>query len=80
MSNTASHNTLSDSVIAISVNDRQREVPAGCTLEGLLRHIGADGKRVAIAVNRDVIPRSSFSSHQLIAGDRVEILQAVGGG
>ena len=37
-------------------------------------------RRVAVAVNRDVVPRSAFAGHQLASGDRVEILEAVGGG
>jgi sulfur carrier protein len=35
---------------------------------------------VAVAVNRDVVPRSTFATHRLAEGDRVEILEAVGGG
>ena len=37
-------------------------------------------RRIAVAVNRDVVPRSRLASHALAAGDRVEILEAVGGG
>ena len=36
--------------------------------------------RSAVAVNRDVVPRSAFPAQMLLAGDRVEILEAVGGG
>jgi sulfur carrier protein len=35
---------------------------------------------VAVAVNRGVVPRSAFPAVALAAGDRVEILEAVGGG
>jgi len=52
----------------------------GCTISALLRDLGLDGRRIAVAINRDVIPRSSFSTHRLTAEDRVEILEAVGGG
>ena len=34
----------------------------------------------AVARNREVVPRSSYASTTLAAGDRVEILEAVGGG
>ena len=43
-------------------------------------NLGLDRRRIAIAVNRDVVPRSAFVTHRLVAGDRVEILEAVGGG
>ena len=55
-------------------------MPEGCTVLGLLRHLGVDGRRIAVAVNRDVVPRALFASHPLGSGDRVEILEAVGGG
>ncbi|HVX53727.1 sulfur carrier protein ThiS [Nocardioides sp.] len=35
---------------------------------------------VAVAVNRGVVPRGSWESHRLVAGDRVEIVTAVQGG
>jgi sulfur carrier protein len=46
-------------------------------LVGLL---GLSTRRIAVAVNRDVVPRSAFDEHRLAEGDRVEILEAVGGG
>jgi sulfur carrier protein len=39
-----------------------------------------NGRRVAVAVNREVVPRSAFPARRLVPGDRVEILEAVGGG
>jgi sulfur carrier protein len=62
------------------VNGESRAVPAGCTVAGLVELLGLAGRRVAVAVNRDVIPRSAFGSRELASGDRVEILEAVGGG
>jgi sulfur carrier protein len=55
-------------------------VPEGCTVEALLLHLGFDRRRIAVAVNQDVVPRSGFATHPLAAGDHVEILEAVGGG
>ena len=49
-------------------------------MAGLVEILGLAGRRVAVAVNRDVIPRSAFGSRRLLSGDRVEILEAVGGG
>jgi sulfur carrier protein len=62
------------------VNGESRAVPAGCTVAGLVELLGLAGRRVAVAINRDVVPRSAFGSRQLATGDRVEILEAVGGG
>ena len=52
----------------------------GCTVAALIDALGFQTRRIAIAVNRDVVPRSAFATHQLAADDRVEILEAVGGG
>jgi sulfur carrier protein len=62
------------------VNGEDREVAAGTTIADLLGELGFGGRRVAVAVNRGVVPRASLASRTLAAGDRVEILEAVGGG
>ena len=40
----------------------------------------AAGRRVAVAIGREVVPRSEHALRELRDGDRVEILEAVGGG
>ena len=65
---------------SVFVNGAEHTVPAETTVRALVAELGLDGKRIAVAVNRNVVPRSSFDTHQLAAGDRVEILEAVGGG
>jgi sulfur carrier protein len=69
-----------DREIRLVVNGEPRVAPAECTIGGLLELLELGRRRVAVAVNRDVVPRSAFASRQLAAGDRVEILEAVGGG
>ena len=64
----------------ILVNGEAVEIPAACTLESLLSQLEMAGRRVAVALNRDVVPRSSYASVTVAAGDRVEVLEAVGGG
>jgi len=66
--------------IAVHVNGRPRRLPEGCTVAALLDELGSRGRRVAVAVNRDVVPRSRHGEATLADGDRVEILEAVGGG
>ena len=65
---------------SISVNGERRRVPDSCTVDALLARLALEGRRIAVAINRDVVPRSEFTSHRLAPGDRVEILEAVGGG
>ena len=64
----------------ISVNGEAREIHAGASLADLVAVLGLAGRKIAIAVNRDVVPRASYAARVLQAGDRVEILEAVGGG
>ena len=46
----------------------------------LVARLGLTGRRLALEVNREVIPRSRHETHSLKAGDQVEIVQAIGGG
>jgi sulfur carrier protein len=46
----------------------------------LLETLELAGKRVAVAVNRSVVVRSRYAEFELAEGDRIEILEAVGGG
>jgi sulfur carrier protein len=50
------------------------------SVETLLERLHLGGKRVAVAVNRVVVPRSRYPEIELANGDRIEILEAVGGG
>lgn len=66
--------------VSISVNGEERTIAPGCTVERLLVLLDVGGGRVAVAINRDVVPRSRYANHEISPGDRVEILEAVGGG
>ena len=64
----------------VRVNGEVREVRVGATLGELLRELGLGGRRVAVAVNRRVVPRQALESRAIAPDDRIEILEAVGGG
>ena len=64
----------------VLVNGDSAEVPDGCSLEGLITHLGLHPQGIAAAVNRVVIPRSVRDEHMLLASDWVELIQAAGGG
>jgi sulfur carrier protein len=64
----------------IEVNGDLRTLRPATNLRALLVELGLEGKRVAVALNRSVVPRSRYRETFLSAGDRVEILEAVGGG
>jgi thiamine biosynthesis protein ThiS len=66
--------------IRVRINGEDRELDDGATLGELLVSLGLAERRIAVAVNRDVIRRAERAATRLAAGDRVEILEAVGGG
>lgn len=64
----------------IQLNGHVRHCDEGTTLAQLLAEAGYAGRRVAIEVNREIVPRSRHEQHALRAGDEVEIVHAIGGG
>jgi thiamine biosynthesis protein ThiS len=66
--------------ITVTVNGEGRSLPTGCTVSQLLQMLGLDPARVAVEKNLDVVPRKTYDSAQLGAGDAVEIVTFVGGG
>jgi thiamine biosynthesis protein ThiS len=64
----------------IVFNGHEQEIERDTTLADLLAAAGLLGKRIAIEVNREIVPRSEYSTRPLAAADRVEVVQAIGGG
>ena len=64
----------------ISVNGEQRSVDAALSVAELLRGMGLEGKRLAVERNGEIVPKSAHAATPLAAGDRIEIVIAVGGG
>ena len=64
----------------IVLNGEPRSLEPGATLAALVASLDLGGRRMAVEVNEEVIPRSEYAGHVLGDGDRVEIVHAVGGG
>lgn len=62
------------------VNGVEFVLPLPCTVAALLARLGMGGKRVAVAIDRAVVPRSRHAEALVVPGSRIEILEAVGGG
>ncbi len=52
----------------------------GRTISDLLAQLAIHGRRLAVEVNRDIIPKSEHADFVLSDGDIVEIVHAIGGG
>ena len=64
----------------IQLNGDQRQVPDGLTLAGLLEWLGLPQDRVAVERNLEIVKRAKWSATAIEEGDRLEIVQMVGGG
>ncbi len=64
----------------ITVNGENRAIEANSSLAQLLQALDLQGKRIAVEVNRDIVPRSEYDSFVLSDDDQVEIVNAIGGG
>lgn len=64
----------------IHVNGTAREVPDNYTAAELVAAMDLAGKRIAMEVNMEIVPRSSYATHRFQPDDKVEVVQAIGGG
>lgn len=64
----------------LSLNGASTELADGTTVAGLVAERADQDRRVAVAVNSEVVPRSAWASTSLAEDDEVELLAAVAGG
>ena len=64
----------------IQLNGEALELPEGQSVADLLARLDLGGRRVAVELNLDIVPRSQHAATLLRDGDRVEVVQAIGGG
>jgi sulfur carrier protein len=66
--------------LIIQVNGESQQTPAGTTVTALLAQLGLNAGRVAVEHNLKILPKSRWDQTQIAPGDRLEIVQFVGGG
>ncbi|WP_298452542.1 sulfur carrier protein ThiS [uncultured Marinobacter sp.] len=64
----------------VQVNGEAKVLTKGATVSSLLEEMALTGKRLAVEVNEDIVPRSQHVEYTLNDGDRVEVVHAIGGG
>lgn len=64
----------------ITVNGEPKTVADTLTISGLIDQLNLSGRRLAVEVNMDIIPRSQHPQHKLKQNDVVEVVHAIGGG
>jgi thiazole synthase len=66
--------------IEIRLNGEAQQLPAGITVLQLLEHFGLPQERVAVELNRSIVPKAKWGAASVDAGDEVEVVHFVGGG
>ena len=70
-----------NAVLSLVVNGSVHTCRAAtATVADLVRELALEGKRVAVERNGEIVPKSRHTVTPLAAGDRIEVVAAVGGG
>ncbi|MGH8378499.1 MAG: sulfur carrier protein ThiS [Gammaproteobacteria bacterium] len=64
----------------IQLNGASTDIPDALTARELIGRLELTGKRVALEVNGEIVPRSSHTGYHFKPADKVEIVHAIGGG
>lgn len=64
----------------LTLNGEARVVSEGSTLADLVAELGLDGRKVAVELNLEIVPRSAYQVTRVADGDRIEIVHFIGGG
>ena len=66
--------------VTVIVNDEPRALPSGATVADLVAALELGPRRIAVEVNREIVPRATYGDRALTDGDTVEVIHFVGGG
>ncbi len=64
----------------LQINGKAQTVPHGSSVENLIATLNLNGKRFAIELNGEIVPKSRHAETKLNQGDKLEVVIAVGGG
>ncbi len=64
----------------LTINGEEQSFGDVADVAGLVRALGLDARKVAVERNLEIVPRSTYAAVRLTDGDRLEIVQFVGGG
>jgi thiamine biosynthesis protein ThiS len=67
-------------VMKLTINGEERALEGVRDVAALVRALGLDPRKVAIERNLEIVPRSAYAKVMILDGDRLEIVQFVGGG
>jgi thiamine biosynthesis protein ThiS len=66
--------------LKLTVNGEALDFERPLTVSGLVERLGLDMRKVAVELNREIVPRSAYAAVALQSGDVLEIVHFIGGG
>ena len=63
----------------VLLNGSLYSVESNCSVDSLIKNLDLNGK-YAIEINKNIVPRSQYNNKKINSGDKIEIVQAIGGG
>lgn len=70
----------STEMLALTVNGEPRDFPGPMSVAELVAVLGLETAKVAVELNREIVPRSTYAAVRLGSGDSLEIVHFIGGG
>lgn len=67
-------------MIEIELNGAPHPVPEAHNVQSLIASLELSNQALAVAINREVVPRHLWQQRILQSSDRVDIVRAIGGG
>jgi sulfur carrier protein len=67
-------------MIVIELNGESRSVDKNHSVQDLINVLALTNQALAIAVNREIVPRAQWTTHRFSEGDKVDVVRAIGGG
>jgi sulfur carrier protein len=67
-------------MIVIELNGESRSVEKDHSVQDLVSALALTNHALAIAVNREVVPRAQWTNYRFSNGDKVDVVRAIGGG
>ena len=64
----------------LMLNGEMRELERSATIAQMVGELGLDPRKVAVERNLEIVPRSLYAATPLAEGDRIEVVQFIGGG
>ena len=64
----------------ILLNGTTHSIEDNCILNTLIEQLNLTGKRLAVEINQEIIPKSEHAQYKIQPGDVIEIIHAIGGG